>query len=128
MKVNKELFSKFGIDCKRYSDFIESLEDGEGNSVHHIYPKALFNSDEVIHITREHHTMAHILLALDCSKAPITPETSKIIGGAEARLCFDKETVIEPELLEEVRQVVQKAKSLKVKIQWSNSETREKMN
>lgn len=127
MKVNKELFSQFGIDCSRYSEFIESLEDGEGNSVHHIYPKALFSSDDVIHITSEHHTMAHVLLALDCSEAPITPETSKIIGGARARLCFDKDTVIEPELLEKVKRVIQKSKSLNAKIQWSDTETKEKM-
>lgn len=127
MKVNKELFSKFGIDCKRYSDFIESLEDGEGKSAHHIYPRALFNSDEVIHITNEHHTMAHILLALDCSEAPLTPEIAKIIRGARARINFDKETVIEPELLEKVTLIIQKSVSLTTKIQWSNSETKEKM-
>lgn len=128
MKVDKNLFIKYGVDCKRYAEFIESLVDGEGRSSHHVYPVAVFGErEEIIHITPEHHTMAHVLLAIDCDGIDMTLEVSKLVRGAKIRVGLDSDFEVPSCYKETLKRLIKEASSVTAANQWRDSEVKEKM-
>ena len=86
MKVDRRLFEEKGLKCDRYADFIDSLDKDFSKGNHHVYPKSVFlDNRELISLTPEDHTRAHLYLAEDNLDLERTKEVIQILGGIVTR-------------------------------------------